>query len=240
MTAELFHDGGDFASGNALDIHFRQGQLEGLFAAEAFFEGAGIEVQIAAHLRDLELDRADARGEGLGFKAVGVALAGVGALVGLGLERLGAFLAHGIIDQEADALGQAAGAFFIEQLQNGIQEFRIALVGHDDFALDVFADTSTGNHLGPPSTSFSRAARLHPSWVRLRSARYARLRSASPRRGGGGGKKDKLQKEFYTPFPEPEYHHLTFAFIHRQRRRISNSQTGRFPLGRSAFSDNSL
>ncbi len=62
-----------------------------------------------------------------------------------------------------------------------------------------FRDTPTGNQCGPPSTSFSRAERLHPSGVRLRSARYARLRSASPRRGGGGGKKDKLQRDFYTP-----------------------------------------
>jgi hypothetical protein len=128
-----------------------------------------------------------------------VALAGVSAFVGLGLERVRAFLAHGFIDEEADAFGEAAGAFFIEQLQNGIQEFRIAWVGHFGFELDVFRDTPTGNQCGPPSTSFSRAERLHPSGVRLRSARYARLRSASPRRGGGGGKKDKLQKDFYTP-----------------------------------------
>jgi hypothetical protein len=64
--------------------------------------------------------------------------------------------------------------------------------------LDVFADTPTGNQYGPPSTSFSRAERLHPSGVRLRSARYARLRSASPRRGEDGGKKDNLQKQIYT------------------------------------------
>ena len=68
-----------------------------------------------------------------------MALAGVGAFVGLGLERLGAFLAHGFIDEEADAFGKAAGAFFIEELQNGIQKFRIALVGHFGFELDVFA-----------------------------------------------------------------------------------------------------
>ena len=64
--------------------------------------------------------------------------------------------------------------------------------------LDVFVDTPTGNQRGPPSTSFPRAGRHHPSGVRLRSARYARLRSASPRRGDDGGKKDNLQKEFYT------------------------------------------
>ena len=63
--------------------------------------------------------------------------------------------------------------------------------------LDVFADTPTGNHDGPPSTSFLRAERPDPSGARLRSARYARLRSASPRRGQDGGK-SKLQKQFYT------------------------------------------
>jgi hypothetical protein len=86
-----------------------------------------------------------------------------------------------------------------QELQNVVQEFRIAVVGHFGLSLVVFRDTPTGNQLDPPSTSFSRAGRLHPSGVRLRSARYARLRSASPRRGGGGGKKDKLQKDFYTP-----------------------------------------
>src|ERR1700678_3522955 len=64
--------------------------------------------------------------------------------------------------------------------------------------LVVFGDTPTGNQYDPPSTSFSRAERLAPSGVRLRSARYAHLRSASPRRGQGGEKKDKLQKQIYT------------------------------------------
>jgi hypothetical protein len=31
---------------------------------------------------------------------------------------LGTLLAHGFIDEQADALGEAAGAFLIEQLQN--------------------------------------------------------------------------------------------------------------------------
>jgi hypothetical protein len=64
--------------------------------------------------------------------------------------------------------------------------------------LDVFGYTPTGNPNGPPSASFSRAERLHPTGVRLRSARYARLRSASPRWGEDGGKKDNLQKQIYT------------------------------------------
>ena len=53
----------------------------------------------------------------------------------------------------------------------------------------------------PALDQFSaRAALLHPSGVRLRSARYARLRSASPRRGEDGGKKDKLQTAECTGF----------------------------------------
>src|SRR5450759_602128 len=156
-AAELLDDGGDFAGGDALDIHFGQGQHERLLAAHALFQGAGIDVQAASALRDLELDGADAGGEGFGFEAVGVALAGFGAFVGLGLQGLRAFLAHGFVNQEADAFGQAAGGPLLsEELQNGVQEFRIRLVGRHEFALDVFADTPTGNDYGPPSTSFCR------------------------------------------------------------------------------------
>jgi len=197
-AAEVLDDGGDFAGGDALDVHFGQGELEGLFGTEAFFEGGRVELQAAADLRDAEGDGAQAGGEGFGFEAVGMALAGVGALVGLGLEGLGAFLAHGGIDEQADAFGEAGGALLGQELQNGVQEFRLGLVGHWGLALVVFCDTPTRDHSGPPSTSFSRAARPCPSGVRLRSARCARLRSASPRRGKDGGKENKLQKEFYT------------------------------------------
>ena len=96
------------------------------------------------------------------------------------------------------APGKARQALLGKELQDGVQEFRIGLAGHYGFGGLVFGDTPTGNHDHPPSTSFSRAERLHPSGVRLRSARYTRLRSASPRKGAGGGKKDKLQKHFYT------------------------------------------
>ena len=37
-AAELFDDGGDFACGDALDVHLSEGGLEGLFAADAFLE----------------------------------------------------------------------------------------------------------------------------------------------------------------------------------------------------------
>ena len=130
MAAELFDDGGDFAGGDALDIHFGDGQFEGLLAADALLEGGRIEVQISAHLGDLELDGPTTRGERFGFKTIGVAEAGIGAFIGPGLKGLGAFLAHGFINEQADAFGEAAGTIFSEQLQNGVQKFRIALVGH--------------------------------------------------------------------------------------------------------------
>ena len=135
VAAELFDDGRDFAGGNALDVHFGQGQFEGLFTADALLEGGGIEVQIAAHLRDLELDGTAAGDEGFGFETIGVAQTGVGAFIGLGLEGLGTLLAHGFIDEQADALGEAAGAFLVEELQNGVQKFRIAVVGHFGIAV---------------------------------------------------------------------------------------------------------
>jgi hypothetical protein len=88
-----------------------------------------------------------------------------------------------------------------EELQDVVQEFRIGVVGHVRFRVGCVCDTPTGNQCGPPSTSYSRAERPYPSGVRLRSARYARLHSASPRRGKDEGKKDNLQKENYTDFP---------------------------------------
>ena len=133
-TAELLDDGRDFAGGDALDVHFGEGQFERLLAADALFQGAGVEVDVAPDLRDAELNGADAGVEGFGFEAVGVALAGFGALIGLGLEGLGALLAHGLVDEQADAFGEAGGALLSQELQNGVQEFRLGLVGRHGFA----------------------------------------------------------------------------------------------------------
>ena len=52
-------------------------------------------------------------------------------------------MAHGFVDQQADAFGQAIGALLGQKLQNGVQEFRIGLVGHWGFELVVFRDTPT-------------------------------------------------------------------------------------------------
>ena len=90
-AAEFLDDGGDFARGDALDIHFGHGEFEGLLGAEALFQSAGIEGGIAPDLRHAGGDGADTAGEGVGFVAVGAALAGGGALGGLGLGGL-----HGV------------------------------------------------------------------------------------------------------------------------------------------------
>src|SRR5208337_4209319 len=69
-----------------------------------------------------------------------------------------------------------------------------------------FGDTPTGNHYGPPSTSFWR--RQPPFGGGCAPARYARLRSAAPEGGLGGARKSNLQKEFYTPL------HSAFCLLH--------------------------
>ena len=64
-------------------------------------EGAGIEGHVAAHLGDVKLDGAEAGGEGFVLVTVGVTLAGVGALVRLGLKDVGALDAQGLVDEQA-------------------------------------------------------------------------------------------------------------------------------------------
>jgi len=142
VPPEFFDNGGDFAGGDALDIHFSHGEFEGLLGADPFFQGAGIEGGFAPDLRHAEGDGADAAGEGLGFVAVGVTLAGVGAFVGLGLEDLMAFDAHRFVDEQADALGEAGVTLLGQELQDVVQEIRLGRVGHVWFwMLAVFVDT---------------------------------------------------------------------------------------------------
>jgi len=95
------------------------------FAADAFLEGGGIEGQPAADLRHLEGDATDAGGEGLVLEAIGVAEALLAALVGFCVEGAGAFAEHGLVDEDANDLGEAAGTLFGEELQDGVQEVLI-------------------------------------------------------------------------------------------------------------------
>ena len=59
-----------------------------------------------------------------------MAQAALGALVGFCAQGSGAFANHGLIDEEADAFGEAIGTLFGEQLHYGGQEVRVFWVGH--------------------------------------------------------------------------------------------------------------
>ena len=179
MPAEFLDDFGNFASRDALDIPLSQREHEGSFAADAFFEGAGIKAHAVANLGDTELDGADTGGEGFWFEPVGAAQAAIAPLVGTGLKDGAALLKHGLIDEEAQALGKAGRALGGQQLQNGVQKIRINVVGHVCvFLLDVFCRTPTGNHTGQlPATRASP----FPGPTALGSLRSPSLRR--PRKG---------------------------------------------------------
>lgn len=130
MPAEFLDDFCDFAGGDALDIHLGQSEQESLFAASTLFQSTGIKVHAVADLGDAKLDGAEASDEGFGFKAVGAALSAFATLVRAGLKDGGAFLNHGLVDKQTEALGKARGAFRGEELQNVVQEISIDLVGH--------------------------------------------------------------------------------------------------------------
>ena len=142
-AAEFFEDGGDFASGDALDIHFSEGEFKSLLAADALFESRWVELDIATDLRDGESDGAQTCLESLWFETVGMTQAGVGAFERLGSEHVGTLSLHGLVDEQAKAFGKAIGAFFIEELQHGLEELRMIEVGHVWFWCWCFRDTST-------------------------------------------------------------------------------------------------
>jgi len=131
-AAKFLDDGRDFAGGDALDIHFGQGQFESPLAAQALFQGGRVEPDAAPDLGDGEGDGIQPSGDGFWFEALGMGQAGVDALIRLGLNNLTALLAHGLVDQETDAFGQAIGSLLSDELQNSVQEIRIGLVGHVD------------------------------------------------------------------------------------------------------------
>jgi hypothetical protein len=113
MATEFLDDFGNFAGRDALDIHLGQGEHEGSFAADAFFQSAGIKVHTIAHLGNAELDGTDTGGEGFGFEPVGAAQAAIAPFVGTGLEDGAALLHHGLINEEAQALGKAGRALIL-------------------------------------------------------------------------------------------------------------------------------
>ena len=179
MAAEFLDDFGDFAGGDPLDIHLGEGEQEGFFAAGSFFESAGIKIHAVADLRNTEQEGADTGGEGFGFESIGTPQAILATLVGAGLQNGRAFLDHGLVDEQAQALGKAGRTFGGEELQNGCQKLRINLVGHVCVFVGCVCCTPTGNHTGQPPANFAQA----PSGADCARLATLCLRSAAPGRG---------------------------------------------------------
>ncbi len=194
VAAEVLDDLGDRACGHSLDIHLGEGEHEGLLTADALFEGTGIKVHAIADLRDAEFDGAAAGGEGLWLESVGAAQAGITTFVGPGVEDGGAFLNHGLVDEKAEALGKAGGAFIGEKLQNGGQEIRINLVGHVCVFVGCVWIHPNRDHTGPLYVSLKR--KPHPG-----PAAFGSLRSPSLRRPrmGRSGVKSNYRRTFTPP-----------------------------------------
>ena len=133
-----------------MDIHFGERELESLLAADALFESRGVKLDLTADLRDGKSDVAEAGLESLGFEAVGVAQASVCALERQGLEHMGTLGLHGLIDEDAQALGEAVGTFFIEELPHRLEELRMMEAGHVWFWFWCFPDTPTRTHVARP------------------------------------------------------------------------------------------
>jgi len=194
MPAEFLDDFGDFAGGDALDIHLGQSEQEGLFAAGSFFQSTGVKFHAVANLGDAQMDGTDTGGKGLWLEAIGAPEAILTTLVGAGLKDSGAFLNHGFVDEQAQALGKTGGALGGEELQNGVQKVRINLVGHVWVFVGCVCRTPTGNHTGQPPANFAQA----PSGAGC--AWLATLAFAPPPPDGAlRSRRTQLQKKLYTP-----------------------------------------
>ena len=194
MAAEFLDDFGDFAGGDSLDIHLGEGEQEGFFAAGSFFESAGIKIHAVADLRNTEQEGANTGGEGFGFESIGTPQAILATLVGAGLQDGGAFLDHGLVDEQAQALGKAGGTFGGEELQNGCQKLRINLVGHVCvFLLVVFTAPQQETTLASPRRISRKPL---PGPAALGSLRSPSLRR--PRKGRSG-REERNYRTNFTP-----------------------------------------
>ena len=128
-AAQFAGDLGHLARGDALHVHLGQGQLQGPFAAFAPFERRRIELD-AAGLRHLQVQLAEAAGDGLGLEAVGIAASRFGALVGSGAEHRGAFELHGFVEEGFECLGHAVESVLGQEVDNFVAGVRLIVVGH--------------------------------------------------------------------------------------------------------------
>ena len=97
---------------------------------------------------------------------------------GCALERVGTLGLHGLVDEQAEALGKAVGAFVREELQHGLEELRMREVGHVRFGCWCFRDTPTRTHVAHPLPD--NEGGISPA-------------------GAAAQRQSNLQKDFYTP-----------------------------------------
>lgn len=131
-AAEGFHDFGDAAGGDALDVEGGDGGFESAVAAAAFFEEACSEGSVAiADLGDGELEGAEGGLVGSGFEAVGIAVAFGVTLVGGGTDVVFAFEEHGGVHEDlGDGYKSLAEAFGEKGVDELVVECSVILVVH--------------------------------------------------------------------------------------------------------------
>gem|GEM_PF-1481273 len=195
MSAEFLNDFGDLAGGNALDIHLGQSEQEGLFAAGSFFQSTGVKIHAVANLRNAQEEWSDTGGKGFGFESIGSSKALLATLVRAGLKDGRAFLDHGLVDKQAQALGKAGGTIGGKELQKSGEKFRINSVGH----VCVFVGCVLSHPNRKPHWPAPGELRARPLRGWLRSARYARLRSAGPVRGAQIAKSPITEESLHPP-----------------------------------------
>lgn len=195
VSAEFFKDGGDFAGGYTLDIHFAHRERKRLFAPGALLGGARVEGHAVADLGYAKVDSPAPERGGLWLEAIGAPEAVFGALTGLRLKHGRALLEHGLVDEDAHGVGEMLRGVFGQELQNGVDQFRIALVGHVRVCCWLyFEDTPTGNRIVQPLASFSR----HPCRGRLRCGSLCSPPLGPPGRGAQRSR-EAIPKETLHP-----------------------------------------
>ena len=157
MPAEFLDDFGNFAGRDALDIHLGQREHEGSFAANAFFEGAGIKAHAVANLGDAELDGADTGGEGFWFEPVGAAQAAIAPLVGTGLKDGAALLSMASSTRRRRPSAKPEEPSEVSSCKTVFRRSESMWLVMCVFLLDVFCRTPTGNHTGQLPANFAQA-----------------------------------------------------------------------------------
>lgn len=130
-AGEFGENGGDTASGDALNVHLGNGESECAVRALAAFKSGGVEIDVAANLRDFDGDFAETGLQSFGFEAVGVTLASGGALVRICAKNFGALGLHGMVEKEAERFGQGVRALGRDLIYDLLKEVRVGMwMGH--------------------------------------------------------------------------------------------------------------